>query len=216
MIRKASIQIRRLGVVLLPLTLFACNPPSGGGPTPTPSSPPGPKRVFVSSQTVNGDLETLFSAPSGIAGADMACQTWAEDAGLDGNWLAWMSDNTLSALDRLQAAGANGPWHLGPTTTGATVFSNRASTTTSPQVAIDVDENGDAVASGLVWTGTMVGGDAAVNNCLSWTDDTTDTANLVAHDVYGRSGSLLKTDPDWTDALDSFCLDELHLYCLEI
>jgi hypothetical protein len=49
--------------------------------------------VFISSQNYSGDL-------GGIAGADAKCQKLAEDAGLTGTFLAWLSDASTTPLTR--------------------------------------------------------------------------------------------------------------------
>ncbi len=49
----------------------------------------GPKRVFVSSTTYNGNL-------GGIAGANSKCQSRADAASLGGTWKAWISTSTSS------------------------------------------------------------------------------------------------------------------------
>lgn len=196
------------------MLLLGCSP-NGGKPTPTPSpTPDDPVRVFVSSQTYNGNLQVAAGGPEGGLAGDAICQSLADAAGLGGTWVAWLSDDDFDAATRLQAAGGHGPWFLGPDTgSGPQVFANREATSGAPAVPIDVTEQGNTVGSGLVWTGTKAGGAAAAPNCGNWTDDTTD---LAVHDVYGRSGALARSDDAWTDAIDSSCLEGHHLYCLEI
>ena len=61
----------------------------------------GVKFVFASSTTSDGDL-------GGLDGADTECNVLAENAGLPGEFVAWLSTASVDAVDRL--AGSNGPW----------------------------------------------------------------------------------------------------------
>lgn len=54
------------------------------------------KTVFVTSQTYTGNL-------GGLAGADAQCNLLAKAAGLEGSYLAWLSDATESPSTRFNA-----------------------------------------------------------------------------------------------------------------
>jgi len=51
-------------------------------------------RVFVTSSSWNGNL-------GGLSGAGAKCQQAADAAGLGGTWVAWLSDSTYDAKDRI-------------------------------------------------------------------------------------------------------------------
>ena len=59
------------------------------------------KFVFASSTISDGDL-------GGLGGADTECNALAANAGLSGEFVAWLSTNSLNAVDRM--AGSVGPW----------------------------------------------------------------------------------------------------------
>jgi hypothetical protein len=59
-----------------------------------------PLRVFLSGPIYTGNL-------GGLSGADQKCNQLAQGAGLGGTWMAWMSDASANAADRLVG---DGPW----------------------------------------------------------------------------------------------------------
>lgn len=194
------------------LVLIASCPPESHG-TPTPTVTGTPRMIFVTSQTFNGNIRDTVGAPSGLQAVDQACNDAAATAGLSGTYLAWVSDSDFDAWTRLDYSGGDGPWYL---TDGVTpVFAVRASVLSPPLVSIHLDENGNEVAPGqLVWTGTHADGTSALDNCVNWTDDTSDV--MAVHPVSGRVGSATAGGMEWTDALSNTCADMLPLYCLEI
>src|SRR5262245_5083470 len=65
------------------------------------------KRVFVTTKSYPADLKTAGGAVSGVAGGDSLCTRDALAAQLGGNWKAWLSNDTVSAIDRITDVG---PW----------------------------------------------------------------------------------------------------------
>ena len=63
-----------------------------------PSDFPDLRKVFITSGTWSGNLERL-------EGADRICQSEAAQKGLDGNWKAFLGDDTNFAVDRLNLQG---------------------------------------------------------------------------------------------------------------
>ena len=59
------------------------------------------KFVFASSTISDGDL-------GGLEGADTECNVLAANVGLSGELVAWLSTDSVNAVDRL--AGSVGPW----------------------------------------------------------------------------------------------------------
>lgn len=147
-----------------------------------------PKRVFVTKDSFQGD-----------AVLD-ACQAAADDAGLGGTWVPWLSTSLLSAKARIPG---NGPWQA---LTGETVFSDAAQLATKPTVPIRTDETGAAVDEGLyVWTGTDNGGSATVYTCWSW------SSTGATFGTVGRTGIV----EEWTFAYYLKCRSTARLYCFE-
>lgn len=63
-----------------------------------PSDFPGLRKVFVSQRGFSGNLE-------GLEGADLKCQTEAQQAGFGGNWKAFLGSDQTLATDRLNLTG---------------------------------------------------------------------------------------------------------------
>jgi hypothetical protein len=151
--------------------------------------------------------EAFISNLGGVAGANDLCQTAAENAGLPGTYMAWISGSV------------NGPsatfnqWpvpYVKPD--GVQVASSFADLTDGTlNSPIDVDQNGATVsADGLkVWTNTDTDGTpvflAPASNCTVWTGVGTS----------GRTGSTAASDSTWTNALNTPCGEEHHLYCVQ-
>jgi len=63
-----------------------------------PSDYPNLKRVFITRGTYRGNLK-------GLEGADSICQKEAEERKLEGNWKAFLGDEKISAVERLNLEG---------------------------------------------------------------------------------------------------------------
>jgi hypothetical protein len=157
----------------------------GGGP----DAPAGAKRVFATKAQRAGDF-------GGVAGGDALCQQAA--TALGGTWKAWLSDGVTGASARIAAVG---PWSL---VDGTLAFP--LAKVTTPVHDLDMDEDGQTGARGLVWTGTAPGGAAAANTCSGWT----------SKGASGTSGYPHVTN-QWTDdgTGGSPCSLSGRLYCFE-
>jgi hypothetical protein len=177
--------------------------PPGGGPdlslaggSPDLSRSARAKRIFVTSQTYDGNF-------GGLSGADETCTIKA--SALGGSWRAWISDDSTSAFDRIADVG---PWYLLDGTTR--VFNDRAGLRGTPLAAIDIDDQRNK-HNQFVWTGTAVGGTALTGyTCSNWT--TGAEAGVAA---FGDAS----TPGDWTNSgapdLVSACNVARALICLE-
>lgn len=167
----------------------SCGSPSDGGNVDQGASK---KRVFVTSQHYDGNL-------GGSAGGDAKCNAVAQAAisagllkGAGTTWVAWLSDSTSNAIDRLVDVG---PWYLVDEQTK--VFNNKAHVALQPAQllgsGITMDERGnDAISQCAVsWTGTMPGGTVSAADCADWTSN--------ASNVNGTEGVPGATDDNWTD-----------------
>ena len=149
-------------------------------------------RVFATSATHNGNL-------GGLAGADALCEAAAKAAKLGGTFKAWLSDSTTNASQRIAAVG---PWTL---VDGTAAFKGK-SVTSFPVHDLDMDENGETGKKGLVWTGTVLGGNASTETCNDWSST----------GASGTSGYPHVID-DWNDdgSGGSPCNLGGRLYCFE-
>jgi hypothetical protein len=158
------------------------------------------KRIFVTSAAYNGDLRTAGNAATGLQGGDFLCNQAAQAALLGGTWVAWLSDETHDAIDRINDVG---PWFL---VDGQTrVFNNKANLTTTPLASINQDETGVEVLpiTPYVWTGTQNGGRVSSQlHCENWTGG-----------FEGRIGFF--RGATWTSHDTNNCVFNQRLFCLE-
>ena len=155
------------------------------------------RTVFVSSSTSTAAL-------GGLSGADAQCQSLADAAGLSGTYMAWLSDSSDSAADRLD--------HLGAfvRVDGTTIAGSWADLTDgSLAVAINRTEQGTIVSSspGAVWTATATDGTLQGGSCSNWT-----SASGASSATVGDHGA---TGATWTAGSTSPCSASLRLYCVE-
>ncbi len=168
----------------------------------------GPKRVFVTSTTYDGNL-------GGLSGADSKCQARADAAGLPGTFKAWLSNSTTNAADRLDHSTVD------YVMTNGTVVANGWSDLTdgSLDAGICRTETGTQVNScgfsyAIVWSNTAGNGTKLTSNqgsfCLDWTSNQSgEFANL--------GGGTNITDSYWTyyaGGTDA-CNVSKRLYCFE-
>lgn len=137
------------------------------------------KRVFVTSSTFPGNFGSVAAATS-------ICQALANQSGLGGEWVAWLSDGKTRAIDALTF---DGPYAL---LTGVQVVANRGALLDGGlSAAINVTESGGmAPASSGVWTGTFKSGSAG-DSCTNWTSN--------SPIVGGTRGYADQKDTQWTD-----------------
>lgn len=159
------------------------------------------KTAFVTSGTFNGNL-------GGLEGADEICQNAADEAGLGGTFMAW-----LSAFEPLlESPGTRFITHsLGPyiDTVGGTVAASYGDLTDSSlieQIVRD-EESGFHFDKDDVWTATNLFGGPRGPNCSNWTD-----GSLFSS---GRVGSTGRKDSKWTDSTTANCSSLKRLYCFE-
>jgi uncharacterized repeat protein (TIGR02543 family) len=161
------------------------------------------KLVFVTSETFTWSS----SPPVGAAGGDAGCLSFAQNAGLTGNWLAWLSDATTSPSIRFTQN------TIPYVTLDGTVIANNWTQLTSGtlQNAIMHDQNGAAVAASYVWTGTNANGTAvtsiSTNDCNNWTAGTSGYSGTVGYLQYPNS--------EWTNDTSYSCLNTARLYCFQ-
>jgi hypothetical protein len=165
------------------------------------------KRVFVTSATFPGHLDPAGPGLNGATDGDHLCQNAATQAGLGGQWRAWLQDASgtprIAAADRLQDAS---PWYLVDRTTQ--VFATKAGLAMAPQHAIDITEKGAPVATGeVVWTGTDSNGMPDYNCCANW---------LLLQANFNAVVGDAHSTTEWTQTSSLSACDAFHhLYCFE-
>lgn len=182
-----------------------------------PANPNNLKRMFVTQTVFDGNL-------GGLAGANAKCATAASEAGLGGNWVAWLSDSSTNAIARVTPVA---PWYL---VDGETlVFQYHTwpgapdlpgpSLATTPSATLNMDEYGKKTLSFQnysVWTGSILSGVLSGTNCGDWLSNN-------ASDL-GDRGSALGNLKHWSGRDTSTpvprpepvsCREFLHLYCIE-
>lgn len=191
-----------------PVTSDAGQPPDSGidaGPTY--------KRVFITSQTYEGDFTTFSTQGSALDAADELCTLVARGANVPGQFKAWLSSVkhsvnsrsvTADAFDRIADVG---PWYQYPAggSPALKTFNNKANLVGTALEPIRYDENGKYVSGQLTaWTGSNQFG-RALRNCFGFTSSST----------YGAIG--MASDPTkWSYYSDYEACNNFHrLICFE-
>ncbi|MCA9715077.1 MAG: DUF4215 domain-containing protein [Myxococcales bacterium] len=164
------------------------------------------KRAFVSSQLFSGDM-------GGLMGADASCQQLADQAGLPGTYLAWLSTFTTSPAARFTH------WVGRYVRVDGVVIADDWDDLVdgSLDAPLNLDEQGNPPPNGApcgmnpraVWTNTSADGTKAPggNTCQGWTSDGAGP---------GHHGLWDKLDDTWTDACSGGSCAVLNpIYCVE-
>ncbi len=187
-------------IPIMAFLLVSCGGGGGGGnsnnnatsTTPTPHT----NIIFVTSTLQNGNL-------GGLAGADAICNTRAVAAGLQGNFVAWLSTSTVDAIDRLGSA----PGWL---RTDGLPFSSSAADLAAGKIYYppNRDELGNPVGSTIVQTGTDGDGQVGAGfTCNDWTNGSTGSV---------RGGDPTATSNIWSFFASGGCVADRRFYCLSI
>ena len=165
------------------------------------------RTIFVTSVLYTGNL-------GGLAGADLKCQTLAEDAGLPGVFYAWLSDGAIAPSNRFIKSGV--PYVL---STGIVVAKNwtdlidgtlqHAIDTTESKGGAPIPAAGCSAGKPTVWTNTLEKGTPwNLNGCDGWAK-TTGAA---------RQGHAKATNFTWSKFCEgqaASCAWKAALYCVE-
>lgn len=209
-----------------------------------------PRALFVTSDSYTGDLigEALalgIVAGSGLEAADAICQYHATNAGLDGEFIAVLSDSTVNANARLVPI--IGPYRLVDGTPLAESYAHLFSTrpgrdSTPPRPPIELinslrmDEFGEQRSSAFglspVWTGSRSDGRLAtvgtssgpvivpeLRTCNDWSDNSPAAVGCEPGDdppgPCGVAGQYAGVDRTWLDWSVWHCSSQANLYCAE-
>jgi hypothetical protein len=173
-----------------------------------------PKKVFVTSRLLHGDLVSQVSSFSvcddgitdGLMAGDCICQDLADSSGLPGRYFAWLSDSNDSPSTRFTQS--FGPYELVDGTIVADDYVDLTDRTLDNPII--QDERGDpAPLGGIAWTGTFPDGTSVGDNCQNWEEQ--------SGDHVGSFGQIGVTDDRWTYNPNSpqSCGTFLRLYCFQ-
>ncbi len=168
------------------------------------ASPAPIKLVFATSQRYSANL-------GGFAGADAICQQHAGDAGLPGNYAAFLSGSDTDAINRIP----HGEFHrVGDNAVVAR--SKLELTNLTLDNPVGNDENGIVIIADVgVWTGSDHDSSKllrpGVGYCSDWSRDTDEDPGRAA------AGRASETGPQWvrTDEPWSNCSELHRLYCFQ-
>jgi len=170
----------------------------------TPAPPPITEGIiFVSSSQHSGNL-------GGIIGADTICKNLANGASppLSGTFVAWLSDSTHNAKDRISIGASFKRTDDLPI---ADDLNDLLNSGTDLNNKINVDESGNDLGNGHAWTGTDLDGTAHANNCLDWTSSSSgdDGVKGETHKISGNLWTTHKLDEDCDKS-------DRRIYCFEV
>lgn len=141
--------------------------------------------------------------PNVVEQADVLCNGLAQDAGLPGEFVAWLSTSELGALERLDGA-------RGWVRPDGLPFADRPSDILEGRIFYPpvLDELGSEVRSRRALTGTSAAGEASAN-CEDWT---------ITEDVSATIGEPGATFSAWTSDGSMNCAEaqSLGVYCFGV
>lgn len=161
-----------------------------------------PKVVFVTDGVFTG-------AFGGLAAADAVCQQRADNAGLGGDFMAWLSGVDSTPTTRFTTLPL-GPYHM---LDGRIVASNFADLLDGElNEGISITEFGTlSPGTNGIWTGTKADGSSGDSFCDAGGGDWTSAADGELGSVGNRTLPVF----DWTENSQAPCNLEFHLYCFE-
>ena len=153
-------------------------------------------RVFVTTFGYTGNL-------GGLDGADAKCAAEAADAGLEGEFRAWLSTIDSPVSGRLFQA--PGPYVL----VNGTMIAEDWDDLVDGSILAFINLDADGIPrQGEAWTGTLAnGGSYPDDDCLGFETESTMEVGLC-----GRTQSTTAT---WTENITPSCDTRLRLYCVE-
>jgi len=166
-----------------------------------------PRLVFASSGSYTGDLvteaENMGLGPAnGLEAGDMICQKMAEDAGLEGTYMAWLSDSGNSPSTRFNQSSA--AYLLVTGTKVADDWDDLVDG--SIDAAISKDATGANGANSNHWTGTLADGTPSAAFCQDWISSSDQDSAAWGRGAAGGT---------WTQQAFASCDSTLGIYCFE-
>jgi len=161
------------------------------------------KKVFLSSAEGNGDLSSWSDAVgTGLEAGDAICQARADSVGLEGTFIAWLSDSSTNAIDRLTS---NGPW----VRLDGVKIANDISEFNNGELftSINLSEMNTYHIGSNVWTGTDNYGIKKNDTCNDWMDGSGSYSGVVGHSS--------NVERYWSEYFTPPCSYQYRLYCFE-
>lgn len=154
--------------------------------------------VFASSTTYPGTL-------GGLSGADSICNSLK--GSISGTFVAWLSNSTIGAKDRIPTGSYYLTNPLNLQTVGTKIADNKADLLDGTlDTKINRDQSGSSIGGHQnVWTGTNSNGTLNANNCNNWQSSSSS--------VNGLGGDTDVTSSTWTAKQNNACNQNLKLYC---
>jgi len=197
-----------------------CGGGDGGGGEATATE----RTAFYTSTEGSADLsswpEVAGSGLAGLEAADAICQMRADNAGLSGSYVAWLSDPDDDAYCRVHGLDGKKSLNCGQSTLPAaagpwfridgTPFASRIDLLTEMDMVytpIRFDEYGSSGSYARYWTGTDEAGVLVSDNCSGWTSS--------AAGLDGLLGNANTTVSRWTAGMWMSCSGYGHLLCME-
>lgn len=151
----------------------------------------------------------FFANLGGVAGADARCAAEAEAQGHSGEFLAWISDASVSPTDRFTREG--GAWVLTDGSVVAEGWDDLIDGTLAHPIDLDAEGQppGDQLA---VWTNTSWNGLALAADCEGWTSMAFADGGIFGD--FAASGEFGQWTA-WGDPTPFPCENTFHLYCFE-
>jgi len=224
--QKKSLFYLLILTLFLTFNLISCGGGGGGGGSVTPAQN---LRVFVTSETGNGNLTTWVaytasgSSATGLAAGDAICQYLAGQAGLSGTFRAWLSDTNTDAYCHLHGLTGKKVNNCGqgslPTPYGPWVRRDGFPFGETINVIISIgqiyapvlfDETGAAASDSAIFTDTYDTGARATNytgSCSDWTS--------AAGTDYVMVGNSSRTTQGWTIIGGVNCGANARLLCFQ-
>ncbi len=195
------------------------DPPTVSTPPPTdaatpPSGPTSHRVVFLTEKVVEGH------SIGGVRGADRICQAEAQGAGLEGRFLAWISDSRTSPSIRFQRSSV--PYVL---TNGDEVAQNwddlvNGSLPQRARIAVTASRRGvggQEAGECRVWTGTLANGSANLQYgfCGDWSERDS-TGGIGFWDSPESGGCDAPQEELWSGGeASNRCDQRRRLYCFQ-
>ncbi len=156
--------------------------------------------VFVS------NAEVAAQSLGGISGGDALCQSWADAAGLQGNYFAWLGDNTTDPATRFEQSTV--PYVMVNGTKIADDWTDLTDGTLDSLFRVtQTNGTNDGFALSNVDTDGTVLNPNATQHCNNFTSNAGGAIIQIGRNQF--------TNFNWTRASNSACTSTFPLYCFE-
>ncbi|MEM6780483.1 MAG: LamG-like jellyroll fold domain-containing protein [Pseudomonadota bacterium] len=157
------------------------------------------KITFATSAEYTGNL-------GGVLGAHAICNSHAQDAGLEGSFMAWLTSDDTDTSPDTSFRKYDGGYYL---TDGTKIADNWSDLTDGTiDSNLDTDENGNAATSTSAWTNTEIDGTRTNTvDCVEWTSESGSES--------GQTGRTNLSNSQWTENNSELCSGDRNLYCFE-